>query len=84
MQNSKKLVVSKLKAIVLLHKSCFQDWSPNTSLEPLRFAIENEATSYTLNHYRHGICSAFSVDDENGKAVVLCIEDHQFQPKNFW
>lgn len=62
----------------------FQDWSPNTSLEPLRFAIENEATSYTLNHYRHGICSAFSVDDENGKAVVLCIEDHQFQPKNFW
>jgi capping protein alpha len=62
----------------------FQDWSPNASLEPLRFAIENEATSYTLNHYKHGICSAFSVDDESGKTVVLCIEDHQFQPKNFW
>merc|ERR1711890_123729 len=41
--------------------------------------------SYTLNHYKHGICSAFSVvDDEIGKAVILCIEDHQFQPKNFW
>jgi capping protein alpha len=51
----------------------------------MRFAIENEATSYTLNHYKHGICSAFSVvDDEIGKAVILCIEDHQFQPKNFW
>jgi len=63
----------------------FQPWSPNASLEPMRFAIENEATSYTLNHYKHGICSAFSVvDDEIGKAVILCIEDHQFQPKNFW
>lgn len=65
--------------------SDFQPWQPNASLEPLRFAIENEATAYTLNHYKHGICSAFSViDDEIGKAVVLCIEDHQFQPKNFW
>ena len=63
----------------------FQPWQPNASLEPVRFAIENEATAYTLNHYKHGICSAFSVnDEETGKAVVLCIEDHQFQPKNFW
>lgn len=65
--------------------SDLQPWQANASLEPLRFAIETESTAYTLNHYKHGICSAFSVTDgEIGKGIVLCIEDHQFQPKNFW
>ena len=63
----------------------FQPWSPDSSIEALRSAIETEATAYALNHYKHGICSTFStVNEEGAKAVVVCIEDHQFQPKNYW
>ena len=46
--------------------------------------IEAEVTAYTLNHYKHGICSVFSNIGEEGKSIIVCIEDHQFQPKNFW
>ena len=53
-------------------------------LENTRAIIEAEVTAYTLNHYKHGICSVFSVKNEDGKAIVACIEDHQFQPKNLW
>jgi len=55
-------------------------------LEDLRSAVEAEVTQYVLNHYMHGIISAFSTTNaEDGtKAVVVCIEDHKFQPKNYW
>jgi len=64
--------------------SDFQAWQPDSSLEPLRAAIDAEAMAYALNHYKHGICSTFSKVTEQGKAIVVCIEDHQFQPKNYW
>ena len=64
--------------------SDFQPWQPEASMEPLRAAVEAEVTAYTLNHYKHGICSVFSVATAEGKAIVVCIEDHQFQPKNYW
>lgn len=53
-------------------------------MEPLRSSIEAEVTAYTLNHYKHGACSAFATATDAGKAIVVCIEDHQFQPKNYW
>ena len=53
-------------------------------MENTRSAIEAEVTAYALNHYKHGICSVFSTTTEEGKAIVVCVEDHQFQPKNFW
>jgi len=62
--------------------SDYQDWSPNISIEPLRFAIEVEVTAYTLSHYKYGICNAFSVDDNGNAVVVICIEDNQFQPQS--
>ena len=49
-------------------------------MEALRSAVEIEATAYVMNHYKHGVCSVFSGND----SIVVCIEDHQFQPKNFW
>ncbi|TRY70873.1 hypothetical protein TCAL_02900 [Tigriopus californicus] len=65
--------------------SDLQPWSPDSSLEGLRSAIEMEATSYMLNHFKHGACSTFSTTGADGqKAIVVCIEDHQFQPKNYW
>ena len=50
----------------------------------MRAAIDAEAMAYALNHYRHGICSTFSSVTDQGKAIIVCIEDHQFQPKNYW
>lgn len=64
--------------------SDYQPWSPDSSVESLRSAIENEVTGYCLNHYKHGVSATFSKNTEEGKAIVACIEDHQFQPKNYW
>jgi capping protein alpha len=65
--------------------SDFQTWKPAIpSLEGFRATLESEATSYALNHYKHGICSVFSAILDGVKCLVVCIEDHQFQPKNFW
>lgn len=61
-----------------------QPWQPIPELESKRSMIESEVTNYTLNHYKHGFCSVFSTDNGEGRAIVVCIEDHQFQPKNFW
>ena len=61
-----------------------QPWQPLQDLENTRAIVEAEVTAYTLNHYKHGICSVFSVKNDEGKAIVACIEDHQFQPKNLW
>lgn len=64
--------------------SDLQPWQPLQDLENTRAIVEAEVTAYTLNHYKHGICSVFSVKNEDGQAIVACIEDHQFQPKNLW
>jgi len=36
-----------------------QPWQPIPDMENTRAIIEAEATAYTLNHYKHGICSVF-------------------------
>ena len=42
-------------------------------------------TVYALSHYKHGVPAVFSKTTEEGaKQIVACIEDHQFQPKNYW
>ena len=63
----------------------YQPWEPESSMESLRSAVEAEVTEYCLNHYRHGVSSTFSKTTEDGQqAIVCCIEDHKFEPKNFW
>lgn len=61
-----------------------QPWNPDSELEGLRSAIEAKVSSYVTNHFKHGVTSTFSVKEDNRKAIVVCIEDHQFQPKNYW
>ena len=62
----------------------FQPWQPISNLEGLRSTVESEVTGYCLNHFKHGFCSVFATILEEGPAIVACIEDHQFQPKNYW
>jgi len=62
----------------------YQAWSADATVEGLRAAIETEVTAYAMNHFRHGVSATFSKNAEDGKSIVVCIEDHQFQPKNYW
>jgi len=62
----------------------YQAWSADATVEGLRAAIETEVTAYAMNHFRHGVSATFSKNTEDGKSIVVCIEDHQFQPKNYW
>ena len=71
-----------------------QPWQPEPQLENTRAKIEEEGTKYMLNHYTHssarnrrsakpetGSCGVFS---KGQAAIIACIENHQFQPKDFW
>nr|CAD7393409.1 unnamed protein product [Timema cristinae] len=64
--------------------SDYQSWVSDQTCESWRSALETELTAYTLNHFKNGICSVYG--KSQGGAVVLlgCIEDHQFQPNNYW
>lgn len=66
--------------------SDFQNYEPDSVAEPWRSALDVEAIQYTANHYRHGVCSVFGRNDPSTNQITLslCIEDHQFQPKNYW
>lgn len=66
--------------------SDFQNFEPDPVAEQYRYALDLEALQYTANHYRHGVCSVFGRNDASANEVTLnlCIEDHQFQPHNFW
>jgi len=62
----------------------YKPWSSDPAVEELRSSLEAEVTNYCLNHYKHGVPAVFAKDTEEGKVLVACIEDHQFQPKNYW
>jgi capping protein (actin filament) muscle Z-line, alpha len=64
----------------------FQNYEPDAVAEPWRSALDVEAIQYTANHYRQGVCSVFGRNDPatNQITLSLCIEDHQFQPQNYW
>lgn len=64
--------------------SDYQNHEPDAIAESWRAALDVEALAYTLNHYRHGVCSVFGRSSGQQITLTICIEDHQFQPKNFW
>lgn len=64
--------------------SDFQPWECDRKSEPWRSTLELEFGNYVSQHYLHGSYSVFSRSSGNIITLVACIEDHQFQPKNFW
>jgi capping protein (actin filament) muscle Z-line, alpha len=64
--------------------SHFQHWEGDSSAESWRAALDSELTQYTANHYKHGVSSVFAKSSGGAVTLIACIEDHQFQPKNFW
>ncbi|XP_066995506.2 F-actin-capping protein subunit alpha [Anabrus simplex] len=64
--------------------SDYQVWISDPAAEPWRAALETELDAYTLNHYRNGVGSVFGKSQGSVISLIACIEDHQFQPNNFW
>ncbi|XP_055919513.1 F-actin-capping protein subunit alpha [Eupeodes corollae] len=62
----------------------YQNLESDVLAEPWRSALDIEAIAYTSNHYRHGVCSVFGKSQGGQITLTICIEDHQFQPKNYW
>jgi len=52
--------------------------------EAWRSSLEVEFGNYASQHYPHGAYSVFYKLSGNQLSLIACIEDHQFQPKNFW
>lgn len=48
--------------------------------EEFRLAFEEAAKKYAKDHYPAGITAVYG----KGSHVIVCIEDHKFQPHNFW
>lgn len=64
--------------------SDYQSLEGDSTAEPWRVALDVEALTYTANHYRHGECSVFGRSQGSQITLTVCIEDHQFQPQNYW
>lgn len=62
----------------------FQPWEPDAASELWRSALETEFINYTNAHYKHGVCSVFAKSQNGVITLTACLEDHQFQPKNYW
>lgn len=64
--------------------SDYQPYTPDSATEPWRAALDAEFVQYTRNHYKDGVCSVVGRNQGGAITLTACIEDHQFQPKNFW
>ncbi|UYV78113.1 CAPZA2 [Cordylochernes scorpioides] len=64
--------------------SDWQPWEADSATEPWRSALQETWTAYVADHYRHGASSVFALSRDGGIFLAACIEDHQFQPNNFW
>lgn len=64
--------------------SDYQPYEPDVLAESWRAALDIETLAYTANHYRHGVSSVFGRSQSGQITLNVSIEDHQFQPKNFW
>lgn len=64
--------------------SDFAPWDYDGKVETWRHAFQTEFDVYRQNHFRQGVSSVFGKMDGGNLTLVACIEDHQFQPKNYW
>ncbi|XP_053614627.1 F-actin-capping protein subunit alpha [Plodia interpunctella] len=63
----------------------YEPYEPDRVAEPWRSALDDELTAYVAAHYKHGASLVVGRALESGAvSLVACIEDHQFQPKNYW
>jgi len=64
--------------------SDLQSWTPDPTVEPWRSTLEEVWTKYCADHYHNGVSAVFGSSRDGQITLTACIEDHQFQPKNYW
>ncbi|KAL8603479.1 F-actin-capping protein [Nucella lapillus] len=64
--------------------SDYQPAEVDKRTEAWRAEVEAAMTGYVQNHYPHGAVTVYSQPSGANITLVVCIESHQFQPKNFW
>jgi len=68
-----------------LRKECSepQNASSDAGAESWRAAIDKQIQDYTKNHYFNGTSTVYG--SSGGRTTItVCIEDHKFNPQNFW
>ncbi|GBP80335.1 F-actin-capping protein subunit alpha [Eumeta japonica] len=65
--------------------SDLEPFENDRTAEVWRSALDDELTAYVAAHYKHGASLVVGRTLDSGAvSLVACIEDHQFQPKNYW
>jgi len=61
-----------------------EPYEGDETAESWRSALDDVLRSYLKSHYPNGVMSVYGKSSDDKVTITVCIEDHQFQPQNFW